>query len=253
MTRRRGRAFWLTIAGGVVLSTAVGGVSLGVHRSLPLGQIDSLPDLGAMLRGPAFRLARVEFLGVRVLAPQRLAQLARLEAGHPLIDVDVDRICAALTAHPRVAECAAVRIPPDRIVVDLREREPIARLIPGGQGIDAEGARFGLQAGEGLELPVVEGDVTLALPLVIAARAASLALEDVRSTADGLVFRPAGLGVRVRSKGSAPDAVARWLRIVESGLVRDRGAREVDLRFEGTAVLRDLESKSKGGSKDGST
>jgi hypothetical protein len=157
-----------------------------------------------------------------------------------LIDVDTDALCETLSGHRRVARCAAVRLPPDRVVVDLAERQPVAIAAP-GQGVDAEGARFPIGPEEAADLPRISGDARPALALVLAARQASVPLLRVAGgPRDEVVFEPAESGIRVRAAGDPQAALAHWRRLEESGLARDHGAREVDLRFRGRAVLRDF-------------
>jgi len=212
-----------------------------------------LPDVSARLREPRFHLKRVEFLGLQVLDPGDLKRLLAIPPGIPLIDIDPDAQCARLLKLPRVADCRAARIPLSRLLVAISEREPIAVVDASGLGIDAAGARFALAAGESEGLPRIRGEAGAALEFVLAARDAGLALTSIQSDRRGdLVFEPRGQALRVRVRSDPAAALAAWERLLESGLLDSHTPSEVDLRFQGTAVLRNL-GDNKGGNRDGAS
>ena len=164
-----------------------------------------------------------------------------ISPGIPLIDIDPDAQCERLRKLPRVAECRAARIPPNRLIVALSEREPIAVVDASGLGIDASGARFALAQGESAGLPRVRGETGPALEFVIAAQRAGLALASIESDRRGdLVFELRGRALRVRVRSDPAAALAAWERLLTSGMLDSYTPREVDLRFQGTAVLRNL-------------
>jgi hypothetical protein len=209
-----------------------------------------LPDVSARLREPRFHLKRVEFLGLQVLDAGDLKRRLGIAPGVPLIDIDPDAQCERLRKHPRVAECRAARIPPDRLIMALSEREPIAVVDASGLGIDATGARFALAQGESAGLPRVRGKPGPALEFVLAAQDAGLALASIESDRRGdLIFELRGRALRVRVRSDPAAALAAWERLLASGLLDSHSPREVDLRFQGTAVLRNLRD-NKGGKRD---
>ena len=251
MRRRRKRSarskrVWMTSVGiGAVLGA---GVALYLHSG------DAARAwLSAELREPRYWLETVEFLGLAKLSPQSLIEHAGLSTAVPLIDLDPDVLATKLASHPRVVSCIAARIPPDRLVIEIDERVPVAQLAGKAQGIDLEGTLFPLVDNEGAELPTVHGKVEWALPLLRAAKERGVKLAVVQArAANDLRFRPVGHQVQVRVASDPDTSLRGWLQIRESGLLRSYAAREVDLRFRGNALLRDFGTTKQGG-EDGSS
>jgi hypothetical protein len=233
----RARARRIALA---ALLVALGiGAGLAATRIVPSLARDRLPSLESWLRGERWRLRHVDVLGLRTLDGPALVRSIGLAEGTPLVDLDVDAVLARLAEHPRVARASGVRIPPDRLLLSVEERVPIALLAPGADGIDAGGARFPLAPGEAEGLPQLSGDSARALPLLVAARERGLALASVSAARPGDVrFRPADLEVDVRVGNDPERALSDWQRVARTGLVRGYGAGEVDLRFANGAVLR---------------
>jgi hypothetical protein len=246
---RRPRRAWIAITALGVLGVC--GFALHARSGHP-----AQTWLSEKLRAPRFRLQAVEFLGLEKLAPMKLLERAGLGSRVPLIDLDPDVLIGKLSSHPRVASCVAARIPPRRLVVEIEERVPVARIAGTQDGVDIEGARFPLAASEAAALTSVRGDVRWALPLLRTAQELEVKLVavDVRAR-DDLRFRPADREVEVRVGLDPAMSLRGWLRIRDSGLLQSHAARRVDLRFQGSALLRDFRKtkKSKGGGQDGSS
>jgi hypothetical protein len=208
--------------------------------------------LRARLRRPGLELRRVDFVGTRALEPEALWRAAGIAPGRALVDVDPEAVERALAAHPRVARARAARVPPGRLVIGITEREPVALDAVTNEGIDAEGARFALGAAEREGLPELRGNPAQALRVLAAARELGIALARVEAQAEAARVEPAGESVSLQL-GSRPERdLASWLALRESGLLARHRAREIDLRFEGSAVLRQIETATEGGRTDGS-
>ena len=236
------------LCGGVFAVQTRGPTLTRSLASLELG-LPAWLDPGARLRVAELHWRHVDFVGLQKLAPRDLLRAIAPSESVALLDVDPDALCERLGRHPRVSSCRGVRVPPDRVVFDIEERVPIA-LSSGGQAIDAQGRRFPISGDEGEGLPRFAGDAHRAALLVQAARRAGVSLRRVAGGRDEWSFEPEGSGVRVRAAGEPDEVLRRWLRLERSGLAREHGAREVDLRFRGSAVLRDIQS-DKGGREHG--
>ncbi len=251
--RRRAGARRRVALALLLLLLGIGG-GLAASRLVPALARAQLPSLGSWLRGERFRLRHVDWLGLRTLDGPALVAALEIAPQTPLVDLDVSAVLARLAKHPRIAHANGVRIPPDRLLLSVEERTPIAVLAGGSAGVDAGGARFSLAPGEALGLPELRGETARALPLLVAARERGLALASVSAAAPGDVrFRPSDLEVDVRVGVDPARALQDWERVAKTGLVRGYGAGEVDLRFANGAVLRSFASKDeKGGKRDGS-
>jgi hypothetical protein len=121
------------------------------------------------------------------------------------------------------------------------EREPIGRVSGRAEGFDATRARFPLLEGEKDGLVPVRGSPRRAVPLLLAARrrGVELAGVEVRSEED-LRFRVRGSDTVIRADGDADRVLRAWTRLRAAGVVSRYQPEEVDLRFRGSAVLREL-------------
>ena len=230
----------------VVLGAAVAGLAYAAGS----GRLDtgSLRDaVDEALREPRFWLRHAHFVGLEALRAEELWERSGVRPGTPLVDLEPEAVCRELKRHPRVAACRAARLVPDRIVVAIEERVPIAQDADSGLGVDAGGTRFPLIAGEASRLPSLRGVSALALPLLIAAREQGVALAEVEAPRRGeLRARPRGADLVLRLGTDVSGSLRAWKSVSESGLVEEYGAREVDLRFPDEAVLRGIRPKGGG-------
>ena len=114
-----------------------------------------LPD--AVVEHEAFRVEDVEVRGVRFLTEATVRDLLELTAEASVWD-DKSIWTDRLLAHPLIKEAQVTRRPPDRLLLTVTERKPIALApTPTLEPIDAEGVRLGLDPAEfRLDLPVIE-------------------------------------------------------------------------------------------------
>lgn len=82
----------------------------------------------AALQSPLFRLAAVEVVGARSLDPAEVVAWAGLQGPLQLWQVDPAAVERRLARHPRVAGARVRRDWPDRLVIELSEREAVAYL-----------------------------------------------------------------------------------------------------------------------------
>ncbi len=230
------RAPVLTILFACVAGFAAGGLAVEMEP----GELRP-SRVGDALRGPRFQVRTVEFTGLARLEPGDVAARVGVRAGQALIDLDPEAICERLGAHPRIAQCAALRLPPDRLWIDVEERVPVARLGSSNQGVDANGVRLPLVADEATRLVRIDGSPEWALPLLAVASARGLAIEsiDARGPSD-LIVRVRDVPTKLRVGRDLERALRNWNEISERAIGYARSAGEIDLRFEGGAVLREI-------------
>jgi hypothetical protein len=193
------------------------------------------------LRAERFRLRHVDFVGLAALEPDVLWRSLEIAPGTALVDVDPEVVVQILAKHARIERVRAARLPPDRLLIAVVERVPVALEMKSGLGIGDNGALFPLARGEAAKLPQVSGDAKRALPVLRAARALDVSLATVDA--------PRAKNVRVRTLGrptvlvvgrDEAASLADWKQLAGSDLLDSTGAREVDLRFRGSPVLRGI-------------
>jgi hypothetical protein len=219
---RRGRRV-LAAAGGVLLLLA-----------MPLG-----------LRHVAFfRVRRVEVVGVRYLAPERVVAALGLDADQNLFD-PTGEAAARAAALPGVVRATVSRRLPATLRVSVVEQQPVA-LVPGRDGMipldcDAEALPYD-PSRSGLALPIVaRTDTTLVRALCVVHAGDSTmydAVQTVQPGSGGSVILDLGRQ-RVRLPGAPTTddvrAVAMVMRHLEA---TGRTVDEVDARFSGRIYAR---------------
>lgn len=253
-TRRRKRStrFALLLLGTATVGL-IAGAALGLTFARPtqLAALLGETQLGSprdWVRGEPFLLKRIVFHGLETLEVSTLAELAELQPELPLIDVDADAVERRLEKHPRVASALALRLPPNRLIVRVEERQPVATLERNGEGVDRTGARFLLETGEAEGLVAITGRsapkdlIAWTLPVVEAARRAEFDLVSAHALGPGdVVLEPRGPKLRVRVGEDAARSLREFGALVENGILDRVPARAADLRFPGQVVLQEIE------------
>lgn len=224
---------------GLAIATIVGGF---------LGARSALPAVQQAIRVPRFHLRAIDWVGTRALHPRDLAVLLDLPGRVPLIDVDVDMLAERVQSHPRIERCQGLRIPPDRVMLRVVERIPVARVAGASEGFDESGSRFPLLPKEAEQLTPVRGEPSAAIPLLRASSGFGLELASVEArSATDVRFRVKGLDVVVQIGSEVERALREWDTLRTAGVVRRYRPERVDLRFRGNAVLRGLHLEGRGG------
>lgn len=117
-------------------------------------------------QGDEFRLAEEGLVvtGLERVDEQRVRSVFADDIGKSLLDTPLEARRIAALAVPWVADAAIVRLWPDRIWVNIRERRPTAFVrAPSGNGslelrmIDDRGVFLDPLSGEEFDLPVIDG------------------------------------------------------------------------------------------------
>ncbi|GIV60092.1 MAG: cell division protein FtsQ [Rhodothermaceae bacterium] len=90
-----------------------------------------------------------------------LLDLARVDTGMVLFDLDPALVADRLVRHPWVAHAEVTRLPTGTLAIDVEERRPVA-LVVGADGapshyLDATGAQMPLVPGAAYDVPLVRG------------------------------------------------------------------------------------------------
>nr|WP_204261266.1 FtsQ-type POTRA domain-containing protein [Blastococcus saxobsidens] len=100
--------------------------------------------------GPVLAVRTVQVDGLDTLTVEQVREVARIPDDVPLLRVDVDAVEQRVATLPQVRSVQAARGWPDRIVVTVAERVPVAVVgTPGRRSlVDAEGILFDTVTGD---------------------------------------------------------------------------------------------------------
>jgi len=202
---------------------------------------------------PLLAVRTVQVDGVRTLSVADVRDAAGLTTGTPLLRVDVDAAAARVRRLPQVASAQVARGWPDRIVVTVTERVPVAAVDVAGHRslVDASGVPFETVTGD-VPDGVVPLDVARPGPHDAATRAALAAIaalpssvrSDLRSVSatsgeEVVLHLTDGTTVLWGDGGQAAAkaaALAGLLHQIGAGTVK--GAGTIDVSAPGAVVLR---------------
>lgn len=191
-----------------------------------------------------FRIRRVEVVGARYLAPERIVEALGLATDQNLFD-PVAEPKRRVEAVPGVVRVEIGRRVPGTLRVSVVEREPVG-LAPGSTGlvpVDCDAAALPYDpARSGLALPIVEradSVLTRALCVVRAADSALYAaVQGVRAGGGGSVMLELG-DQRVQLNGVPSTADVEAVALVRRHLEETgRAFAELDARYRGLVYAR---------------
>lgn len=112
-----------------------------------------------LLNSPRLALRQIEIEGAKRIDPWEIRVLGKLETGRNLLRFDLQKTAAQIERHPWVAKVRVRRVLPDRMHIDVVEREPVAILVKGAlYYVDREGTVFKrVTLGEKLAYPTITG------------------------------------------------------------------------------------------------
>jgi cell division protein FtsQ len=236
-------------------ASVLGGVAAGLAAAPSLREL-----VRELLRSERIQTRRIAVEGAQRLSAREVADATGVSAGTPLAELDVEGVLARLRAHPWIAQARAVRLPPDRLIVRVHEREPRGVTAAAESEtpllVDADGVPFAPATQRDLEAlprlaapaPTAPGERSAALAggIALAAAIERAGLGPVREISASAARDPVGFVFRL----GRPEArvvighedwetrLARLARLLAAGLPEADGAQEIDLRFAERAVLR---------------
>jgi cell division protein FtsQ len=143
--RRRGPA----VLARVLAATAACGAAVLVLALVAGSSLFRLEDMTA-----------VEVRGNRRVPRAEIVERSGIRPGTNIFSLDTAATAAAITAHPWVSSARVARRPPARIVITVREYDPVALAArPGGLVyVDGNGVLFApARPGDELDYPVITG------------------------------------------------------------------------------------------------
>lgn len=151
-----------SLAALVVVVVAAGGWGQSIAASVGHGVDARLADMG-------FRLEQVDIHGATPAGQRAILDRLRLQRGQPIVGLDLERLRADVEAVGWVSEARVVRLLPDRLVIQVTERRPMAVWQSAGAVTVVDG--------QGVVIPGADPGRFAALPLVVGAGAGEAASE----------------------------------------------------------------------------
>lgn len=193
------------------------------------------------------RVAEVAIMGNRELPKESLQETAGTEPGTPLLAVDVKDVQRKLSGINLVRHATVMRLWPNRIVVQITERTPIAlwqkdqKLSP----IDQDGVNLTmLRAEDFKDLPVVVGE---GAPLRANNLIAAIAdYPDLKNALHGAtfvsgrrwdLFLKSGMQVKL-PEGEEAEGIGRFMSLEKTHAVLSKPIAMVDLRLADRVVVK---------------
>ena len=107
-----------------------------------------------------FQITAVKIDGNRMTSKEQIAALSRVDIHSNLLAIDPDQIRSLLESHPWVARAEVIRNWPNRLLINLKEKNPVA-LLNRGTGLfylDSRGRIIAAaRPSQELDLPVITG------------------------------------------------------------------------------------------------
>jgi cell division protein FtsQ len=114
----------------------------------------------ALVASPLFVVKAVDVEGSERLTPEEIRSVSGIRSDLNLVFLDTDEITRRLESHPWIRNATVVKRLPDRVLVKIQERKPVAVVdIEGDLSyMDPEGEVLGqVRPGEALDFPVITG------------------------------------------------------------------------------------------------
>jgi len=112
-----------------------------------------------LLTTPRLALRTIEVSGTNRVTPWEVRVLGGIENGRNLLSIDLEVLAPKIEQHPWIAQVVVRRVLPDRLQIEIEEREPVALLaMKELYYVDAGGSVFKrVKPGEALSFPVLTG------------------------------------------------------------------------------------------------
>ncbi|MEN8160215.1 MAG: FtsQ-type POTRA domain-containing protein [Myxococcota bacterium] len=247
----RGRRLGLPASRGVRAGVWLGALAFGAVAGALRGDVlltGAFPERAAHLR--------YAVIGNERATARELAGAAAVAAGPSFEALDLPAVRSALAGHPWVRHARVAALPPDRVILAVEEREPVAvaRLAGEARLVDRDGTAFA-PAENAAGLPELvgggaPGTPPLAEGVALLDAVAEQGLPAPRAlilggaepgTTPTLELAPDAVapGVRVLvGPDDQPAKLARLAELLRAGLPELAAVAEIDLRFGDDVVLR---------------
>lgn len=191
----------MAASGAFLLAAVAYGVVLGNQTPLIVGAFKDARDAAANAAG--FRIVSIALTGEHHVSREEVLAAAGVTGTTSLLFLDLDAAREHLRTNPWIADATLLKLYPDRLQIDIKEREAFALWQQAG--------RLSVVAGDGTVLEPYVSPRLARLPLVVGAGAAPRAMEFL-----ALLDRYPDLRDQVRA--SVLIAERRWNLRLRNGL-----------------------------------
>jgi len=228
----------MAASGAFLLGAVAYGAALGDRSSQIVGAFRDVRDAAANAAG--FRIVSIALSGEHHVGREQLLAAAGVTGTTSLLFLDLDDARERLRANPWIADATLLKLYPDRLQIDIKEREAFALWQQGG--------RISVVAGDGTVLEPYVSPRLARLPLVVGVGAAARAKDflalldrypDLRDQVRASVLIGErrwnlrlrnGLDVRLPETGIA-DALATLVALDKDKKLITRDVAAIDLRL----------------------
>jgi len=81
-----------------------------------------------LCQGDFFQITAVKIDGNRMTSKEQIAALSRVDIHSNLLDINVPQVQSLLESHPWIAKAEVIRDWPNRLLINLKEKNPVALL-----------------------------------------------------------------------------------------------------------------------------
>lgn len=117
---RRSQSVLLTLCAVVLIASALGGVAFGAKRVLN----------ALFFANSDYALKTIEVTSDGKLSRETILHTVNIAEGKNIFSVDLPRVQEKLSSLPQVEDSRIQRILPDKLVISIQERRPVAWVVP---------------------------------------------------------------------------------------------------------------------------
>jgi cell division protein FtsQ len=238
-------AFWSVLLGLFFLTVTVAGLFSGGHVAAAVAGLER--GFNGMMADAGFTVDDITVTGVINTQGRDVTRRLNFKRGDLMLNVDVNEARARVESLPWVKSAQVRRVWPNRIVIRIEERRPIARWLHNGRHfvVDSDGRIVGVTHERGfVALPLLSGK---GAPEAATGFVALMATQpELKSLVKIAVRRGErrwdlqlanGVGVRLPEEG-AEAALAELVTLDREQKIFARDILSIDLRFANRYVVK---------------
>ncbi len=120
VTARRTQSVLLTVCGFILIASVLGGIAFGAKRILN----------ALFFANADYAVKAIEVSSDGNLTRESILRAAKVSEGKNIFSISLPKVQEELSALPQVEESRIQRILPNRLVISIQERRPVAWVVP---------------------------------------------------------------------------------------------------------------------------